>query len=154
MLVRLHSVHFYSDEANNSNSLNSSSVISIDNKGEKADCVLSGFSGFPLYSMDSRCTLGIPIVLPGFSLYSQDFHRTPGISTVLLGFPLYSRDSRRTPGILVVLPVFSSYSQDSHITSKNCILPRMCPPYHIVKNRNAPVTMGHRQGGKGGFFGF
>jgi hypothetical protein len=103
-------------------------------KGEKADCVLPGFLGFPLYFMDSRCIPGIPIVLPGFSLYSQDFHRTPGIP--------------------IVLPGFSSYSQDSHITSKNFILPRMCPPYHIVKNRNAPMTMGHRQGGKGGFFGF
>ncbi len=80
--------------------------------------------GFPLYSRDSDCTPEIPIVIPEFSLYSQDFHRTPEIP--------------------IVLPGFLSYFPDSHITSKNFILPRMCPPYHITKNRNVPVPVGHR----------
>jgi hypothetical protein len=54
------------------------------NKGETADCVLSGLLGFFSYSTDFPRTLGIVHVLP-------DYFRTPGIFFVLLGFFYYFR---------------------------------------------------------------
>ncbi len=53
-------------------------IISVLIKGETADFVLPGFSGFLLYFRDSHRTPGIPILLPGLPLYSLDFHCTIG----------------------------------------------------------------------------